>query len=197
MKPELFYPINPYIVNQVWGVSRPEIYSSFGFTQHNGVDIRVGADATVRGELPCEAYSTGWQPTGGGLYLTVLSKHAHTFSDGKVCHILIDYLHLKEIKKNPGQDYNIEVGEIIAIPNNTGFSTGPHTHIQYRRVYKTPTGLIDVDTNEANGSFDPEPYRNGQYADEYRKAQIAGLQKSLDTARSILLDLLAKLKWHS
>lgn len=197
MKPELFYPAKPYIVTQPWGVYRPEIYSQFGFTMHNGVDIRIGSDNTLRAEFPCETINTGWQPSGAGLYMTVLSNDEYDFDDGVRCRVMVDYMHLKEIKKYPGRDYRSGVGDILAIPNNTGFSTGPHTHAQYRRVHKTPQGIVNVDTNDANNSFDPEPFRDGQYAVDYRNTQIANLQKSLEVARGILLGLLEKLKWHS
>lgn len=153
----LGFPAKPYKVNQKWGVPNP-VYAQFGFTQHNGVDVAPGDYKMVYSELPSgTVYKIGWQPTGGGLYLSILSDEAYDFPDGKKCHVLIDYLHLESIKAQVGT--SVKVGDHIATADNTGFSTGPHTHIQYRRVDKVTGGLNDVDQNEAHNSFDPEPYR--------------------------------------
>lgn len=161
MKLELFYPIKPYIVNQPWGVKN-DFYKQFGFSQHNGVDIRNFGK--LYAELDCEYYRTLWQPNGGGLTLGVLSTNTYDFPDGQY-RILIDYLHLERLILQPNQ--KAKVGELIAIPDNTGVTTGPHCHIQYRRVKVNGAIVTNADKNQANGSFDPEPYRNGWYALDY------------------------------
>ncbi len=179
MKLKLAYPITPYIVNQPWGVHRPEVYEPFGFTDHNGVDLRLSPSAEIRAEFPCEAIRTLWQPNGGGLTLGVLSDDEYDFDDGIRCRVLIDYLHLKVLKKSPGGDYKIKTGEVLAFGDNTGFSTGPHCHIQYRRVYKTPNGLVNVDKNNANGSFNPEPYRTVYESDNINLGKQLNLIQSI------------------
>lgn len=163
MKLELFYPIKPYLITQKWGI-KDDFYKKFGFSQHNGVDIQNFGK--LYSEIECEYYRTLWQPNGGGLTLGVLSLHTYDFPDGKY-RILIDYLHLDKVVLKVGQ--KVKVGELIAIPDNTGVTTGPHCHIQYRRVKVDDKGVVtNADKNQANGSFDPEPYRNGWYAQEFR-----------------------------
>lgn len=184
----LCYPIEvrPWRLNQPWGVHRPDIYKQFGFEDHNGIDVPIGRDKTVRAEIDCTYYKQGWQPTGGGLYLSVLSTEELLFPDGKICYVLIDYLHLEAISALPGKTYT--PGDALATQDNTGFSTGPHTHIQYRRVTKVPGGLVDVDKNLANNSFDPEPYRNKYYAKDTRS--IIGILQSQVSLLTRLLELM-------
>lgn len=163
MKLELAFPTKPYKVNQKWGI-KDDFYKQFGFSQHNGVDIQNFGK--LYAEFDCEYYRTLWQPKGGGLTLGVLSTNLYDFPDGKY-HVLIDYLHLSKLVLQPGK--KARVGELIAIPGNTGITTGPHCHVQYRRVKKVGSSVINVDANEANDSFDPEPYRNGWYAVDFRE----------------------------
>lgn len=165
MKLELYYEVKPYIKTQDWGVRRPEIYKQFGFENHNGIDVRLGADKMVRAPFPLIIYKTGWQPQGGGLYLKTVSQDEYEFPDGVRCHVMADYLHLENFKTYAGQKHNI--GDVLAVADNTGFSTGPHTHIAYTRVRKTPSGFFDVDSNPAKNTFDPTPFYTGEYAYDY------------------------------
>ncbi len=46
--------------------------------------------------------------------------------------------------------------------DNTGFSTGPHCHTQWRRInWNGGTNYTTVDINEANNSFDPTQFYTG------------------------------------
>lgn len=185
---KLPYSMRPHIVNQKWGVYNPILYASFGFTRHNGEDDRIGTDRLVHAELPCVYYKSGFQPNGGGIYASYLSE-LQVFPDGQTCRVLIDYLHLKEILTTEGQQ--VELGQPVAIPDNTGMaSTGEHLHTQYRRVIwnDNKTALINIDTNDANNSFDPEPFRDSTYAEDYYKISI--LQK-LVAAYNALLKLIS------
>lgn len=173
------YPVKPYKVNQPWGVKNP-IYKAFGFESHNGVDIAPGNGKLVCSEIKGSVYKTGNQPTGGGIYLSILSDEMYAFKDLNA-YILIDYLHAEKLLVQAGQ--SVEVGQPLLIADNTGFSTGIHTHIQYRRVAKGNGTLIPVDSNDANNSFDPEPYRDGTYAvDLYQRSileKLVALYKKL------------------
>ncbi len=112
-----------------------------------------------------------WEPAGGGIFISVLSDAEYSFDDGKVAYVLADYLHCDRLIQPEGE--GVLTGTVLAVADNTGFSTGPHTHIQVRRVRKMPLPapagtqayrigdgffLQNVDANDANGSFDPTPY---------------------------------------
>lgn len=185
------YPIYPYSVNQGWGTLDPKDYSQFGFTRHNGVDLKIlGSDMQVRAPFSGTVIRVGNQPTGGGIFLGLLSDDDYEFESftcmtpggvivefpATTCKVLIDFLHLEKVIAVEGQHYNER--ELLAIPDNTGFSTGPHCHTQWRREILEPAPantlpsyrvlgnniLVDVDKNDANNSFDPTQFWSGSYA---------------------------------
>lgn len=162
MKLELLYETKPFKLNQEWGRHDPAIYSQFGFTRHNGIDIAPGINNRVRAPFSFEVYRTISQPNGGGNVLTIVSTDTYLFDDGKEARVLVDYMHLDQYIKTMGSG---PTGELLAIAGNTGFSTGPHTHAQYRRVKMLKNGRFrNLDKNDANHSFDPMPYYNGRHA---------------------------------
>lgn len=175
MKLSLAYEVKPYVVSQGWGEIPLDnkgnpVYAQFGFTQHNGVDVLPGHGKEVRAPFDYEVVWAKWMPNGGGNVLGVLSQNEYDGPLGKPAYVLIDFLHLESFTKFPGGvGYRGKAGDLLAIADNTGFSTGPHTHIQYRWVYKDKGGLKDVEKNKAHNSFNPEPYRSGVYAEDLGK----------------------------
>lgn len=179
----LAYEVKPYRVNQGWGVHRPDVYRQFGFDNHNGVDIAPGNGKEVRAPFPYEVYRVLWQPNGGGNVLSIISQQMYDGPDRKPAYVLIDFMHLDKVLKTPsGTDYKGSTGDLLAIADNTGFSTGPHTHMQYRWVRKKEgkDGWFDVESNGANNSFNPEDYRSGDYAED-----IALLSKKLSLLKQV------------
>lgn len=167
---QLFYECQPFKLTQKWGIYDPATYGPFGFSRHNGLDCQHGYNSRIRAPFPYQVYKTLWQPEGGGKVLSIVSLEKYDFPDGKSCHVVLDYLHLAKYVKTQGQGMT---GDLIAIAGNTGAaSTGPHTHIQARRVKKSGSNWVDLDKNDANGSFDQLPYYNGLYAVDY-KAPVA------------------------
>lgn len=171
MKLELWYEAKPFSLNQDWGVlhlnSKGEnIYEQFGFKFHNGIDIAPGINKRIRAPFPFRVYRTLNQPNGGGITLSIMSTNEYEFEDGKKAHVLVDYLHLDHYIVSNGSG---DTGTLLAIADNTGFSTGIHTHAQYRRVklHKTK-GFVEIDKNDANNSFDPMPYYNGKHAVDFK-----------------------------
>lgn len=55
----------------------------------------------------------------------------------------------------------VKVGDFVGFTGNTGFSTGPHTHVMGRRIDKA--GNL-IDKNDADNSFDLMPRWNKFYA---------------------------------
>jgi len=162
MKLSLSYEVKPFKINQQWGVSNPSVYSRFGFTEHNGTDVALGNDSLVYAPAKGTIIKSSNHPTGGGIFIGFLLDDLYTFDDGVTCHVLVDYLHLEKVIALVGTSY--EVGSVLAKADNTGFSTGPHTHIQYRRGEWNGNVFIQRDRNEANNSFDPTPFYNGYFA---------------------------------
>lgn len=189
MKPEFYYPQDTWNVTQKWGVHRPEIYGRFGFTQHNGVDTALAPNKLIKAPFPCVVHKIGFQPNGGGIYLSILSQEAYEWEDGKKAWVLWDFLHLEKTSVPVGAKH--DTASVLATGDNTGFSTGPHTHHQCRRVLSTPDGLIDVDINDANNSFDPEPYFVG-YPKDFLEGALVRAYKQLAQLLAQLLKALVK-----
>lgn len=91
-----------------------------GVHHHNGIDVRAGkgkvvapADGVV--ELATEA----WEGREGWGTVVVLDHGAgvKTF-----------YAHLDSFAVAPGE--RVEQGQTVAVPGNTGESTGPHLHFE-------------------------------------------------------------------
>ena len=178
MKFEWYKPARPFTITQAWGVLNPA-YAQFGFSHHNGIDFALQADGKLR--APCRGIvvRTGNQPLGGGIFLGLMTEE---FDRPIGTRVLIDFLHCAILLKKEGDI--VKIGDVIAIADSTGFSTGPHTHMQTRRVVDWNGGVgdalqwIGVDKNDANNSFDPMPYMAQHYADEYQGI-LAGLANTL------------------
>lgn len=179
MKLKIAYPVRPFFVNQPWGVFNA-IYNQFGFSRHNGVDLALIDGQRISAPFDCEVIRVGtpenglWQPNGGGIFVGILSKEMYDFEDGKQAKVLIDFLHCKKILVSEGQ--TLSVGDALADGDNTGFSTGHHTHVQFRRVIWSNKQIITVDQNDANNSFDPTPYWTGVYADSFLAVRLIAEQ---------------------
>lgn len=168
MNLKLYYPAKPFQLNQAWGILNP-IYQQFGFSRHNGIDIALGTDKKLYAPCDGQVVRIGNQPTGGGNFFGIMTDR-YTFVDGEF-RVLIDFLHCESILVKEGDV--LKTGDFMAIADNTGFSTGPHTHIQPRRVkfWNLSSGAnltwTPQDINDENGSFDPMPYFTGYYAVNY------------------------------
>jgi murein DD-endopeptidase MepM/ murein hydrolase activator NlpD len=205
MLPKLFsWPIKPYIQNQAWGVLDPKDYSQFGFTRHNGIDMRLSPDRTIYAPFDYTVVRVGtrengqWQPNGGGIFVGILSEpidfpaFTNTTPNGVVVQfaagtyrVLLDMLHLDHVLVKEGATGH--TGDLVAICDNTGFSTGPHCHTQWRRVNWDGKTATTVDVNDANNSFDPTPFWDGFYSVDVPKSSV--IYKSLITALTSLRDL--------
>jgi murein DD-endopeptidase MepM/ murein hydrolase activator NlpD len=70
--------------------------------------------------------------------------------------------HAKKILVKAGDQPAL--GELLMIADNTGFSTGLHTHMGLYRVEYTNATIHILDQNDAEGSFDPAFFFTGEYA---------------------------------
>lgn len=187
---KIYWPAKPFILSQGWGILNP-IYNQFGFSRHNGIDIALGADSKLYAPCDGQVVRIGFQPNGGGNYFGVMTG-PWDFTDGSF-RVLLDFLHCESISVKEGQI--LKIGDLMAIADNTGLTTGPHTHIQPRRVkfwnqqYGDALIWTNEDTNDANNSFDPMPYFGNFYAVDVPR--VTSLQIALVGA---LQKLLAKLQ---
>jgi murein DD-endopeptidase MepM/ murein hydrolase activator NlpD len=203
--PKLFArPIKPYIVNQAWGVFNA-IYQQFGFSWHNGVDLALAPDRKIFAPFDYTVVRVatrengGWQEHGGGIFIGLMSEPidfpaftqttpngiAVNFAAGTY-RVLLDMLHLDHPLVKEGQTG--KTGDLVAICDSTGFSTGPHCHTQWRRVLWNGGAITFVDKNEANNSFDPTPFYDRFYAHDVPRS--IAIYTQLIAALASLRDLL-------
>lgn len=156
---ELYYPTKPYIVTQAWGVYNPD-YIQFGFDKHNGIDIAVDKDGYVK--AMCDGVVTRVENQSGG-GLVVRYRTGPVLCEGTECYVEFAYLHASKQLVKEGQV--VKAGDNLIIAGNTGFSTGPHTHIAAYRLDKNTLAKLDNNA-DANFTFDHSKYYNGKYADD-------------------------------
>lgn len=158
----LYFPVTPHIVNRGWGVRDP-LYQAFGFVRHNGVDLALREGQPIYAPFDCRVTEIGVEPMGSGLYICLLSRGKHGFDDGHATRVEITFMHLSKAWVRVGT--TLSVGDLVAFGGSTGTTTGSHTHLAPKRVHMTLLGgYRDHDHNDANNTFDPEPYWNGLYA---------------------------------
>lgn len=125
-----------YPITQYFGES-PALYAKYGYKGHTGLDLGAKFD-----NVYCEYYSIvvfcGTKGDYGNVIITRLDNG-----------VLIRYAHLSKILVGVGQ--MVRRGDVIAISGNSGYSTGPHLHLQ---VDAAPI------TNGYGGAVDPLEFFN-------------------------------------
>lgn len=168
---KIYKPFKPFVITQHWGNANPKYAAHFNdpsFKLHNGVDANTGYqnwDGTVKTEYPVYMVAPGFRvssidyyPNGGGNQLELISKEKIKIFDQE-CYVLLIFCHAKKILVKEGDEP--ELGELLMIADNTGFSTGLHTHLG---MYRLNDSHRKIDTNEAKGSFSPELFIGEEFA---------------------------------
>lgn len=139
------------------------IYKKAGMKGHNGIDIAapVGTDllSATNGRV---AYVAA-QDTGFGTYCEVFGK----IYDGearKVRYYRVRYAHLSALSVKIGDI--VKVGDLIGYTGNTGHSTGPHLHFDFKWADKNGRTLNYE--NGFYGAVDPTQYFTGKTANFIR-----------------------------
>lgn len=117
-----------------------EMTSAFGWRihpiagtrrMHNGTDFGAPLGTPVLAVYPGEVSHADWS---GGYGLMVTLRHLEGTQESR-------YAHLSEIYVQPGEW--VEQGTVIGRLGNTGYSTGPHLHFEWRHL--TDQGWVAVD----------------------------------------------------
>jgi murein DD-endopeptidase MepM/ murein hydrolase activator NlpD len=152
-------PIRPFQVSAKTALTCPigyqDFYTSIGLKGHNGEDWQ-----TYRGE-PCyfpvisEDGSVGWKARNekdpdGGLGVDVYSDKPVTLPDGRESYVKFRFWHLQKSMVSDGE--KVIAGQIIALCDSTGASSGDHLHFAMKlcdmsgnsiETYNGYTGCVD------------------------------------------------------
>lgn len=164
---KISYPFKPFSITQHWGTFNEAYAKEFNdptWTRHNGIDAKpYFTDVTFPLYCPVEGFvveSVSYEPHGGGNQISLVSKTKVKMFETE-CYARIWFCHAKKVLVKVG--YEPALGELLMIANNTGFSTGPHTHMG---LYRLDDKKRKLDTNAATGSFDPALFFTGKFAEE-------------------------------
>lgn len=165
MKLKLDFPLKDISYNQTFGKNENPLYSKLGLKGHNGIDFKAGDGTPVTSAHDGRVTYAGYDGAGG---LTIVIRTEQEFEDvnGKPSYWKTIYCHLKKdtLKVTGGQQ--VKVGQIIALADNTGASTGSHLHFGLKPIYRGEQDWIweNADVNNGyRGAVDPMPYFPSMY----------------------------------
>lgn len=180
---ELYFPIKPWKVTQVFGVNG-KYYQDNGIDikGHNGIDLRAYHGQNVYASHDGEVTYAGVDSNEG--YGVVIRTTEPVDYEGKLVYMKTIYWHLiKIIPVKVGQ--KVKAGDIIGYADNTGFSTGDHLHFALKPQGKGENDWTWYNTEQNNGykgAIDPTPFFNGKYAVDVR---IGILRQLLELAQRL------------
>jgi murein DD-endopeptidase MepM/ murein hydrolase activator NlpD len=114
---------------------------------HKGIDYALPLGTPVLAAADGIVEKAGVDSTGYGNVIII----RHLWNDGTV------YAHLRNWSVQVGQ--KVKAGEIIGYSGNTGNSTGPHLHFEYRTVCNDYKSAIDpsIFMKDSSQNQNPEP----------------------------------------
>lgn len=140
---KLSYPLEKIYITQRFG-ERPAYYAKYGLKGHNGVDFRTRFWDSPLGRTYVTASVDGAveivRADAAGYGTHIRLRHA----DGS----MTIYGHLTRSYVSKGQ--SVKRGQRIGLSGNTGDSSAPHLHWEYR-----PTGWEKNTKNGYAGAVDP------------------------------------------
>lgn len=104
-------------ISQIFGAN-PDMYAKFNYKGHNGIDFALPTGTEVIAPHSGKVIEAALDADGYGWYLKIEND-----KEGSVLG------HNKELKVKVGD--NVSEGQVIAISDNSGWSTGPHLHWGY------------------------------------------------------------------
>ena len=132
-------------ITQYFAVN-PQVYRQFGLDGHNGVDFGINSGTEILAAVDGTIITVGDQGgTGYGKYIKLRTNDNYELTYG----------HLQQSKVSVGQQ--VHQGEVIALSDNTGFSTGPHLHFGVRQFVPGTSNIANYG-NGYKGAIDPMPF---------------------------------------
>lgn len=198
-KLELWYPVKPVlnpkiqatIFNQKFGVVDPK-YSGLGMKGHNGIDFFAQDGEPVRATHDGVVTYAGLDGANGNLII-IMTENYFEYKEKPVFFKTL-YGHLKTGTYKVTAGTKVKIGDIVALADNTGFSTGSHLHFGLKPVLQgeQPWQYENLEQNNGyRGAIDPMPYFNRFYAVDTVKVienlegQVSLLQRVINLLTAI------------
>ena len=165
---QIHFPFKPFITTQPWGNPNPAYRAAgFSFSDHNGWDANTGGKPATGWPVYCPVegftvYQVDYMPKGGGNEVRLISDEPVAMGDRADLHAYIILCHAEKVLVKAGD--KPKLGELLMIADNTGFSTGPHTHFGLYRINWDGKTIGFADNNDANGSYNPGEFFTGEFA---------------------------------
>jgi hypothetical protein len=197
-KLELFIPVSPLHINQVFGAN-PDYYSKFHDTfgnplkGHNGVDFMAVHGQPVY--APIGGTATYTTDIHGGEGVVITTDQPYEYSGG-TCWFNCIHWHLigntDPKYPQPFTSKKVIAGDLIGYANNTGSpyeSSGDHLHFGLCPVDQNQKPLMPA--NGYGGCVDATPYFNNYFAVDAPRV-FALLKQVVSTLGALLKNLLAR-----
>ena len=158
-------PLKEWKINQEFGKNFNTFYTEMGMKGHNGIDFYALDSTEVYATHDGRVTFTGYDGAGGlGVVIRTTEKFDYYNTDtGKLepSYFKTIYWHLKKdtIKVTGGQ--TVKAGDLIALADNTGRSTGAHLHFGLKPIQKGENAWTWYNLEPSNGysgAIDPMPY---------------------------------------
>lgn len=162
MKLQLYYPTKPVGFNQRFGENATSLYHDLGLAGHNGIDFFAPDSTPVRASHDGTVTFSG-DDGSGGLGIVIRTDEQFEYLEGTAYFKSI-YWHLKTGSIKVKASQKVKTGDLIALADNTGMSTGSHLHFGLKPVKKGENDWTWANSEQNNGYFgaiDPEPYFTG------------------------------------
>lgn len=192
MKLKLEFPLKNIVYTQRFGKNGYDVYATLGLVGHNGIDFRAPDGTPVMAAHDGRVVYAGYDGA-GGLTIVIRTEQEYEYNGGMSFFKTI-YCHLKRdtLKVTGGQ--TVKVGQVIALADNTGLSTGSHLHFGLKPIYKGEQDWqwenLEND-NGFRGAIDPAIYlpslyvpfpkiiKEGQSGDDVERLQAFLIRKGL------------------
>lgn len=175
MKPlKLYYPCRPFRVLQGFGENVEYYLKNLGMAGgHNGLDLFAPDGTPVYATHDGIVVMTGADGKGGQTIL-VRTLEPFDYKDTQSYYQTV-YIHMQAGSFKVKPNDRVYVGQVLALADSTGFSTGSHLHFGLKAVVKSSDGLWDTQDydNGHKGAIDPAPYFIGQYAEDFSKGWLS------------------------
>lgn len=158
MKLLLQHPVKNVQINQKFGENALPLYKQIGLKGHNGIDYHAPDGTPVLASHDGTVTYAGLDGSNGNL-VVIMTDTPFEYGDGEAYFKTL-YGHLKTGTFKVTAGTKVKAGQVIALADNTGASSGSHLHYGLKPMQKGENDWewYNIDKSGYNGAIDPSPY---------------------------------------